>query len=167
MKNKQKKTEGARFPFRFTKTIIICSIGALILCLVGMAISIVRIVQNGGVHSPTEALQSPFLIAVCAFGIAFILSVLIKSEYVVDEKHLHSRVGFIHTKTDVKSVTKIEADLEEGKISLFCGEQFFVIACTKEVGANLIAAIMKVNKNVECCYALSDVKKDDNEEKKD
>ena len=70
---------------------------AMAWCAAGLVISIFRI-YNEGIHGFLDALQSPLLVAICIFAIAFIISVLAKSQYVVTDKHYISQFGFVKSR---------------------------------------------------------------------
>ena len=84
--------------------LIVLSIAVFVLCLSGMAVSIYRIVKFG-VNGFTEGLKSPLLIAICIFCIVLMISVLAKSQYIVDEQYYTTQFGFIKSKFPIMRQT--------------------------------------------------------------
>ena len=103
-----------RFPYKLTTTMYLLAFGAIALCLTGLGISIYRIVKFG-VNGFTEYLQSPLIIGICILGIAVIISILVKSEYAVDEQYFYIRFGIIKDKFSIKDVTSMILDTEIGR----------------------------------------------------
>lgn len=167
MKRNDSEKKGTVYPFRHNaKSVFFCVI-ALILCAVGAGISVYRIVQNG-IHEFTDALQSPFLIAVCLFCAAVIVSILIKSEYVVTESELITRFGFIKSSLPLSTVTSMEHDRTTHKLTVYCGEQFTVFTLKEEWADDLARDICKANPNIEFSFTMTENKppKDENGKQK-
>ena len=68
MKKQSAPQEAKYFKFRFTPMMLILAIAVLILFAVGIALSVWRIIKDG-IHGFGDVLKSPFLIAICLFGI--------------------------------------------------------------------------------------------------
>ena len=58
--------ETKSFPIKFSKKILFSCIGVFLLCGAGIAVTVLRIIKNKGLHDFTDILKFPFLIAVCA-----------------------------------------------------------------------------------------------------
>lgn len=163
---KQKKTKNVRkvFPFRFNTTGILLSVLVLLFCAVGIGISVFRIIKNG-IHDFTDALQNPFLIAVCIFCAAVILSVLIKSEYVITDDELITKFGFIKSALPLSSVTAIEHDRTTQKLTVYCGEEFTVFTLKKEWADDLTHEICAANPQIEFSFTMTENKPPKDESK--
>ena len=127
---------------------------ALALCAAGLIISIIRIYHQG-IHGFLDALRSPLLIAICVFAIAFIISVLVKSQYVVTEKHYISQFGFVKSRFLIKQVTKIELDSDTKKLTVFVGEQYMVLSITPDQNDAFVQAMRNVNKKIDFSFTLA------------
>lgn len=127
---------------------------ALVLCAAGLAVSIYRL-YNEGVHEFIDALQSPLLIAICVFAIAFIICVLAKSQYVVTEKHYVSQFGFVKSRFLIKDVTKIELDSDTKKLTVFVGEQYMILSILPEQNDAFIQAMREVNQKIDFSFTLA------------
>ena len=154
------QTKNSCFKYKFTTTMLILLIVALALCAAGLAVSIFRI-YNEGVHRFLDALQSPLLIAICVFAIAFIISVLVKSQYVVTDKHYISQFGFVKSRFLIKQVTKIELDSDTKKLTVFVGEQYMVLSIAPEQNDAFVQAMRKVNKNIDFSFTLATKSQDE------
>ena len=143
------------FKYQFTPTLIVLSLAVILLCLAGMGISIYRIVRFG-VAGVSGVLKSPLLIAICIFCIVLTISVLTKSQYIVDETYYTTQFGFIKSKFPIKDVTKLQLDTDTQKLTVFVGEQFSVLSLSPEWNHEFIAAIRKVNPDIEFTFTLSE-----------
>ena len=143
------------FKYQFTPTLIILSIVVIMLCLAGMTVSIYRIVHFG-VSGLSGALKSPLLVAICVFCIALMVSVLVKSQYIVDETYYTTQFGFIKSKFLIKDITKLELDTDTQKLTVFVGEQFSVLSLSPVWNHEFIAAIREVKPDIEFTFTLSE-----------
>ena len=156
MKKNSSPKKAKCFKYQFTPTLIVLSIAVFVLCLSGMAVSIYRIVKFG-VNGFTEGLKSPLLIAICIFCIVLMISVLAKSQYIVDEQYYTTQFGFIKSKFPIKDVTKLELNTDTQKLTVYVGEQFSVLSLSPTWNDEFIAAIREVNPNIEFTFTLTDV----------
>ena len=148
------------FKYQFTPTLITLSVLVIVLCLAGMGVSIYRIVKFG-VGDFTETLKSPLLIAICIFCIALIVSVLAKSQYIVDEEYYTTQFGFIKSKFPIKDITKLELDMDTKKLTIFVGEQFSVLSLSPEWNDEFITAIRTVKPDIEFTFTLAEANKEE------
>ena len=155
MKTNSSPKKAKYFKYQFTPTLIILSIAVILLCLAGMTISVYRIVKFG-ISGPSELLKSPLLIAICLFCIAMMISVLVKSQYIVDETYYTTQFGFIKSKFLIKDVTKLELDTDTQKLTVYVGEQFSVLSLSPEWNHEFVTAIREVNPDIEFTFTLSD-----------
>lgn len=160
MSNSSTPKKATCFKYKFTTTMIVLLIVALALCVAGLIVSIFRI-RNEGIHGFTDALQSPLLIAICVFAIVFIISVLIKSQYVVTDKHYVSQFGFVKSRFLIKDVTKIELDSDTKKLTVFVGEQFMILSLPPEQNDAFVQAMREVNKDIDFSFTLATAQEED------
>ena len=155
MKKDNKKTESKHFPIRPTKMVWTLGIAVIILCALAIAISIWRICQFG-IHEFTDVIKYPFLILVCLFGIALILSVWLKSEYIIDNEYLWLKYGFISNRYHVKDITSIVQDTDLHKLSIYFNEQYSVITIEPDWFEKFVRALLAVNPNIDYSFTLTD-----------
>lgn len=146
------------FKFRFTKTVIGLAIAVLILCSVGIALSIWRIVAYG-LNGAGDLLKSPFLILVCVFCISLVVSIFVCSRYIVTEEYFITQFGFIKSKFLMKDMTSILLNSDTNKLTVYMGEQqYFVLSIDPAWNDAFIAALRKANPNIEFSFTLAEKK---------
>ena len=147
------------FKYKFTNTMLALAFGAILLCLAGLVISVYRL-SVYGVHGFTEALQSPLLIAICTFCIALIISILVKSQYVVDKQYYTTQFGFIKSKFLIKDITSMVLDSDTKKLTVYVGEQFSVLSLSPEWTDEFIKTIREVKPDIEFSFTLAENKEE-------
>ena len=155
MKQTNKKEGVVTFRFTLNKLTVVLCILVLLLCALGIATSVLRIVKSG-VNNFDDALKSPFLILICLFCVAIIVSVLIRSQYTIDGENLITQFGFIKSKLPLNTITSIELDTSEKKLTLYSGENFSVISINKEWNDAFIKALLKANPDIEYTFTLTE-----------
>lgn len=143
------------FKFRFTATMITLAIAVLLLCLAGITLSILRIIDEG-IHGFGDALKSPFLILICLFGIIIVVAMLIRSRYIVTEKDFITQFGFIKSRFAIKTITSILLDTEKKKLTVYMGEEYFVVTTNPEWNNDLVQALRSVNKDIDFSFTMTD-----------
>ena len=152
-KNTEKKIY--RFPFKLGRITVALCILALVLCVVGIALSIWRIVQEG-INGVMDALRNPFVIFVCLLCMVILTAVLIKSQYIVDDTNFITQFGLIKSKTPIKSITALEEDRENGKLTMYFGEDFSIVSVKKEWNDDFIHALLAVNPDIDYSFTMTD-----------
>lgn len=155
MKKRSAPQEAKIFKFRFTPLMIVLACAILALCAVGIGVSIWRITQSG-VHGVSDALKSPFLILVCLFGIAVVVALLIRSRYLVTEDHLITQFGFIKSKYAIKEITSILLDTDLRKLTVYMGEQYFVVTTNPEWNNDFVQALREAKPDIEYSFTLAE-----------
>ncbi len=153
MKNKSTQNN-QRFRFKFSAKIIILCVLVLLLSLAGIGLTVYRIYNNGGIHGFSDVLKFPLLIAVCIFCIIVIVSLLISSEYIISDEFFTTKFGFIKTKFPLKSITQIELERDEHKLTVRCGEEFSVLSVMAEWQEDFASALIKANPDIDYSYTL-------------
>lgn len=146
------------FKYHFTPVMSVLAVAILCLCGLGIALSVYRIVQNPP-HGFSDYLKSPLLIAISAFCIVVVVSVLMKSQYVVTTEYYILQFGFIKNKYPVKEITSLELDTDTQKMTIYMGESFLVLSLCATENEEFVTAIRKVNPNADFSFTLSTPKK--------
>ena len=154
------------FPLKLSKLIITLCFVCIALCLAGIGVTIFRIVRNGGIHGILDALKFPMLILVCLFCIALVVSILIRSQYTVDETNLTTAFGFIKSQYPIKDFTSMTVNSHTHKLTVYQGEEFFVLTVKEAWENDLVQAILQSKPDIEVSYVLTD-NTPPKEEKKD
>lgn len=156
MKKTPAPQEAKTFPIKFTKSIIIAAIAVLILCVVGIGVSAYNIAKYG-VAEFSDVLIYPFLILVSVFCIVVVVAVLIKSQYVVEDKTFITQFGFVKSKFAIKDFTAITLDTDTTKMTVNVGEEYFVLSLLKkEQNEELVRALLAVNPNIEYSFTFAE-----------
>ncbi len=163
MNKKTSNPQSENFRYKLTPVLLLLCALVLILCAAGIAITVYRMILNGGILSPTDFLKYPFLIAVCLFCIAIIVALLIKSQYIVTDEEFITQFGFIKTKYPVKKITAIEHDRDLHKLNVKFGEEYCVLSCPPEWADDFVRALLKANPDIDYSYTLTENKPQDEE----
>ena len=103
---------------------------------------------------------------VCLFCIVVVTSILIKSQYAVDDKYFISQYGLIKSKFPVKDVTALTFDTDEKKLTVNFGEQFMVLSVNPDYSEALVRALLAVNPNIDYGFTLAENKPSNENNKK-
>ena len=138
---------------------IILAVAVIVLCTLGIALSVYRIVKFG-IQGFNDALKSPFLILVCVFCIVLVVSILAKSQYLVDDKKFIVQFGFIKSAFAIKEITSLLLDSDSRKLTVYFGEQFSVLSIDPLWNDELIKKLREFNENIEFSFTLADQPQD-------
>ena len=155
MKKQTAPQEAKIFKFKFTPLMIVLACLVIALCALGIALSVWRLVRDG-VHGFGDVLKSPFLIAVCLFGIAVVVGVLIKSRYLVTKEFFVTQFGFIKSKFPIKEFTSMILNTDAKKLTIYMGEAYLVTSIHPEWNNDLIQALREVKPDIEFSFTLAD-----------
>ena len=137
------------------------SVAAILIFIASAAVSIYRIIQTS-FSGFTDYLKSPFLLLVSLFGLAIVIAVLIKSQYVVDNRYFTTQFGFIKSKFEIKNITSIILNTDTQKLTVYFGEEFIVLSSAQDWNEEFVRALLAVNPNINYTFTLTD--KSDKEE---
>ena len=154
------------FPLKLSKLIIALCILCLGLCAAGIVVTTIRII-NHGIFGVMDVLKYPLLLAVCVFCIVVVISILIRARYIVDEKSLITQFGLIKTTYVISDFTSITVDMQTEKMTVYQGENFFVISVKPEWKDDFIKAILAVKPEIEVDFTLTENKPPKNEKNSD
>lgn len=151
MKKNSAPQEAKYFKYQLSKKMILLAVLALLLSVVGIGLSVYRIVKNGVIEF-SDVLKSPLLILVCLFCIAVVVSILVKSQYVIDKKNYTTQFGFIKSSFAIKDITSIVLDTATSKLTVYVGEQYSVLSLSPEWNNDFIQALREVNPNIDFSF---------------
>ena len=155
MKNAKSNSEKQVFKITFSKTIYLLCIAVYLLCIAGIALSVWRIVKFG-IHGFNDIIKYPFLIAVCILCIVLVTAILIRSQYIVDDKHLTVQYGLIKSKFVIKDITAVTLDSDSKKLTVNFGEPFTVISVSPSWNEQFVRALLAVNPNIDYSFTFSE-----------
>jgi hypothetical protein len=159
MKLEHAPHEAKIFKFRFTPLMIAIAIAVIALCTAGTALSIWRVVKYG-IRNFNDALKSPFLIAICLFGIVVVIAMFIRSRYVITQDTLIMQFGFIKSKFAIEKFTSVLLDTDSKKLTVYMGEEFFVVTTNPEWNNDFVQALREVKPDIEFSFTLAEYKEE-------
>ena len=163
-KNPKQGATRQNFPYKFSPTLLLLCGLVILLCLAGIAVSVYRMIANGGILTFYDFLKYPFLILICVFCIVLIVALLIKSEYSLIGTELVTRFGLIKSRYDVLKITALTHDRELSKLQINFGEEFFVLTLDSAWEDDFVREIVKINPNADYSYTLTSAPPSNNEE---
>ena len=152
---KNQKQNAHIFKYKFSLLMLILAVAVIVLCGLGIAVSVYRI-QKFGIPTFYDALKSPFLLFVCVLCIALVLSILLKSQYVIKDKRFIIQFGFIKTVFEIEKITSLLLDSDSRKLTVYFGEQFCVLSVNPTWNDELIKIIRECNENIEFSFTLTE-----------
>ncbi len=157
MKKQNAPQEAKIFKFKFTPLMWTLAAVALALCVMGVGLSVWRIAKEG-IHEFNDVLKSPFLILICLFAIAIITALMLRSRYIVRENELVLQLGFIKNSYPIEKITSLLLDTDTHKLTVYMGEEFFVVNTNPEQNNDFVQAIREVKPEVEFSFTLAEPK---------
>ena len=164
MKKQSAPQEAKFFKFRFTPLMIALACATLLLCVAGIGLSVWRIIKEG-IHGFNDALKSPFLILICLFGIVVIVSLLIRSRYIITEENFVTQFGIIKSKFPIQDFTSVTLDTDTRKLTIYMGEQFFVVTTNPAWNNDFVQALREVKPELEFAFTLAENSSENNTDK--
>lgn len=121
MKKNASETLVKKYPFKFSAAMLILFCAALLLCVAGFALTTWRFANflAGGADSLYGWMQYFILYFVSVALAVLIAAMLIKSEYVITEKHLILRFGVIKTTYEIKNIFSVHLFQGARKLAVY------------------------------------------------
>ena len=157
MKKKTTRQNIKTFKMILSKSIYILSVAILIVCVVGIALTVYRAFKFG-INGFSDILKYPFLIVIELLCIVLVVALLVKSQYVLDDKELKAQYGLVKNVFPVKSITSILLDTDTKKMTIYMGEEFFVLSLPETDNHDFVQALREKNPNIEYSFTLSENK---------
>ena len=159
MKKQSAPQEAKFFNFRFTPLMLVLAIAVIALCTAGIALSVWRILTEG-IHGFNDVLKSPFLVAICTFGIVVVVAMLIRSRYIISQEYLVMQFGLIKSKYPTEKITSVLLDTDNKKLTVYMGEEFFVVTTNPEWNHDFVQALREVKPDIEFSFTLAEYKEE-------
>ena len=159
---KNSSFENKVFPIKFGKIIFTLSIASLLLCVVGIVLSIYNIVTFGIVNVG-DALKYPFLIVICCVAIVFVVSILTKSQYVITKDRLLIEYGFLKSEYPLSEITALTLDRDKNKLIAYMGEAYMLITVDPIENERFAREMLAVNGDIDFSYTITENKPPENE----
>ena len=149
------------FRFRFSKTIILLQIAAMILAAAATVYTAYRM-ATVGFGSASLIIQYVVLLLFGVLALVIFSAMLIRSVYVVGKKEIVLRFGLIKTVYKIKDIESIRLFSKTNKLVLyFKNEKYTVISVKPEWFNDFIREVLSHNLNIR--YDVSITDKDEDE----
>ena len=149
------------FRFKFSKTIILLQIAAMILAAAAIVYTAYRM-ATVGFGSATLIIQYVVLLLFGVLALVIFSAMLIRSVYVVGKKEIVLRFGLIKTVYKIKDIESIRLFSKTNKLVLyFKNEKYTVISVKPEWFNDFIREVLSHNLNIR--YDVSITDKDEDE----
>jgi hypothetical protein len=160
MKKQSTPQEPKYFKYQFSPLMIVLAIAAMLLSVAGIVVSVFRIIKFG-IREFSDALTNPFLILICLFCIVLMISILAKSQYIVDGTHYTTQFGFIKSSFLIADITAIVLDSDTKKLTVYVGEEFTVLSLNEAWNEEFVRALLDANPEIEYSFTLAENKDKD------
>ncbi|MDE6690947.1 MAG: hypothetical protein K2K04_03165 [Clostridia bacterium] len=155
------------FKYKFTRLLKALMIVGMVLCAVGFGINLFYCITNGARHAadpvyPIMQYVLMFFVTVVLF--VLLLSIMVRSAYVIDGKVFKTRFGFIVSKYDVEKIENITLDRKTDKLTVtFTNKEFMVIVVKQEWYEEFITSLLLANPKIE--YTINSLENTDKDKK--
>lgn len=141
------------FKYKFTKLMKALMILGMALCGIGFGVNLYYCITNGARHAadpvyPIMQYVLMFFVTVVLFTL--LLSIMLRSAYIIDGKTFKTRFGFITSKYDVEKIENITLDRKTNKLTVtFTSGEFMVIVVRQEWYDEFITELLLANPKIE------------------
>lgn len=145
-----------KYKFRFTTLILILLWVTIVLCVAAFGWNIYRFTQTGA-NSVYEWIQYGILFFTSVFFAALIVSILIRSQYILTEKQLITQFGFIRSKYEIANITSVHLFKGAGKLAVYFNDnKYMVIVVKPEWYEEFIREIMQRNDKIGFSFSTAE-----------
>jgi hypothetical protein len=155
MKKSNVPKQAKYFKYKFTKLMIVVALAGMLLCIAGIGFSVYRLIEYG-IRGLSDTISSPLLIGISVFCLAILISLLIKSQYIVTDEHYITQFGFIKSKFPIKDITSIVLDTKTNKLTIYVGEEYSVLSLAPEWNHEFTQALREVNPKIDYSFTNPD-----------
>lgn len=145
--------------------VLICL--GIVISVAGFAANLVMCIVRGISYAedpvyPILQYSLMFFVTVALFSI--LLSVLLNSAYVIDEKKFITKFGFIVSKYDLKEIEEIVLDRKTNKLCVnFSNGNYIIIVVKQDWYDEFVKALLDANPKIE--YSINSLEKPEDEKK--
>lgn len=155
------------FKYKFTRLLKTLMILAMLLCGAGFGVNLYYCIINGARHAanpiyPIMQYVLMFFVTVVLF--VLLLSILLRSAYVIDGKVFKTRFGLIVSKYDVEKIENITLDRKTNKLTVtFTSGEFMVVVVRQDWYDEFITALLLANPKIK--YDIISLENTDSDKK--
>lgn len=165
------KLPNEKFKYRFSAAFIAVFCVGLLLSAAGFGINtwhFTGFIQSGDLSSVYEWLKYILLYLASGFLAVLIVSMLIRSEYVVTDKELVTKFGFIRSRYEIKKINSVCLMRPDNKLTVYFDDfktKYIVVAVRDVWYDEFMKALLARNDKIEC--SISGEEKPPKKDKKD
>ena len=145
------------FKMKKSPLIIGLCIAVILLCIAGMIVGVVNITING-INGFNDILRYPFLLLIEIACIVLVVAMLIKAEYIVDEKNVIAKYGIVKNVFPLSEITSIVLDSDTKKLTLNMENGYFVLNMYEQDNHEFVQAIRQRNPKIDFSFTLTENK---------
>lgn len=140
----------------------------MLLSAAGFIVNLIFCIRNGISSSANPlypALQYALMFFVTVVAFALLLSILVFSAYIVDDKYFKTRFGFVTSKYEVEKITGITLDRKTDKLTVtFTNGEYIIIVVKQDWYEDFVQALLAANPRIE--YVINSLENDGTDDKK-
>lgn len=155
------------FNYKFTAVKKGLLIAGLVLSVVGFGINLFFLLRNG-ISSAADPvypiLQYALMFLVTVLLFTLIISMLVSSKYIIDDKYFKIKFGLIVSKYELEKIDSVVLDRKTDKLNVtFDNGEYAVIVVKQDWYNDFIEALLAANPKIE--YSIVSLDKDDVDKK--
>lgn len=155
------------FKYKFTKLLKALMILGMVLCVLGFGINLYYCVTNGASHAANPVypiMQYVLMFFVTVVLFVLLLSIMVRSAYIIDGKVFKTTFGLIVSKYDVEKIENITLDRKTDKLTVtFKSDEFMVIVVRQDWYEEFITALLLANPKIR--YDIISLENNDTDKK--
>ncbi len=134
-----------KFKFRYSSLIWILLTLVLVFCIIGLAWNIFNLTQYVWAGT-VKILSYSLIIAMTAFLIIFVLSIMFYGNYVIKKGYLFTYFGLIYSKTKISEIVQITHFKKSDKlVAYFADQKYSVIVISPSAYDEFVLELRKEN----------------------
>lgn len=154
MEEKRPKATKYSFPFHFTPMMLAVLILLLLLCAGGFGLTLWQFLGflKGDLSSVWEWMKYLLMFLVCGLLFVLVVAMLIRSQYVIDDRELILQFGFIKTRYELKKIYSVRHFMGSGKLAVYFDDmknQYAIIVVKESWFDAFVKALREKNENIE------------------
>ncbi len=136
-----------RFKYKFKNYVYLLMAAALLLACLTIGMSVYRLIKTG--YDPSHIIGLITTLLVSILIIVLIVSIFVSSYYEVNDLNFVLRWGILKNVIPVKEITKTLYDPDKDKLTVFFGEDNFMIISVANVNTmDIVDALRSKNKKI-------------------
>lgn len=155
------------YKYKFTRLLKALMVLGMVLCALGFGVNLYYCIVNGARHAanpiyPIMQYVLMFFVTVVLF--VLLLSIMLRSAYVIDGKVFKTRFGLITSKYDIEKIENITLDRKTDKLTVaFSSGEFIVIVVKQQWYDEFVTELLLTNPKIK--YDIISLDNNDQEKK--